>query len=97
MSTANGNDGKMQECVKALEGEILTLQHLRHPNIVQYLGFERTDRHINIFLEWVPCGSIRQVLDKYGEWLRQGQNVLLLFAASPQIGPMMCTIPSRLV
>eukprot|EP00892_Ulva_mutabilis_P003811 jgi/Ulvmu1/1801/UM119_0019.1 len=66
VSTANGNDRKMQECVKALEGEILTLQHLRHPNIVQYLGFERTDRHINIFLEWVPCGSIRQVLDKYG-------------------------------
>lgn len=81
VSAANGNDRKIQDCVKALEGEISTLQHLRHPNIVQYLGFERTDRHINIFLEWIPCGSIRQVLDKYGKFLFKPTGSLAIAAA----------------
>jgi serine/threonine protein kinase len=60
---------KVKACVRELEGEIKTLQKLKHPNIVQYLGFERTDTHFNIFLEWMPGGSIRKLLDEFGVWL----------------------------
>lgn len=56
----------LQNSIRELEGEIITLQKLKHPNIVQYYGCERTETHINIFLEWVPCGSIRKLLDEHG-------------------------------
>jgi serine/threonine protein kinase len=52
--------------VRELEREMETLQKLRHPNIVQYYGIERTSKYINIFLEWVPGGSIRDLLNKFG-------------------------------
>jgi serine/threonine protein kinase len=56
----------LQSSIQELEGEIVTLKKLSHPNIVRYYGCERTDQHINIFLEWVPCGSIRKLLDEHG-------------------------------
>jgi serine/threonine protein kinase len=65
-STDASTRHKVAACVRELEGEIRTLQKLRHPNIVQYLGFERTDTHFNIFLEWMPGGSIRKLLDDFG-------------------------------
>ena len=61
---------KLLESTRELEGEIVTLQKLSHPNIVKYYGCERTDTHINIFLEWVPGGSIRKLLDDFGALLR---------------------------
>ena len=33
--------------------EINLLSHLHHPNIVSYYGTERTDKKMNIFLEYV--------------------------------------------
>jgi serine/threonine protein kinase len=57
---------KLLDSTKELEGEIETLQKLSHPNIVAYYGCERTETHINIFLEWVPGGSIRKLLDGFG-------------------------------
>jgi serine/threonine protein kinase len=57
---------KLMSSVRELEREVETLQKLRHPNIVQYYGIERTSKYINIFLEWVPGGSIRDLLNKFG-------------------------------
>lgn len=65
-STDASTRHKVAACVRELEGEIRTLQKLKHPNIVQYLGFERTETHFNIFLEWMPGGSIRKLLDDFG-------------------------------
>lgn len=65
-STDASTRHKVAACVRELEGEIRTLQRLKHPNIVQYLGFERTETHFNIFLEWMPGGSIRKLLDDFG-------------------------------
>jgi serine/threonine protein kinase len=50
----------------ALENEILLMQNLRHENIVRYLGTERTKDSLSIFLEYVPGGSVRSVLDRFG-------------------------------
>ncbi|KAF2324421.1 hypothetical protein GH714_013874 [Hevea brasiliensis] len=52
------DDPKSAECIKQLEQEIRLLQHLKHPNIVQYYGTEIVDDHFYIYLEYVYPGSI---------------------------------------
>jgi mitogen-activated protein kinase kinase kinase len=42
------------------------LKELQHPNIVQYLGSSSDDEHLNIFLEYVPGGSVAAMLNSYG-------------------------------
>ncbi|EON65158.1 STE/STE11/BCK1 protein kinase [Coniosporium apollinis CBS 100218] len=66
---AAGQDkDKMREMVKALDQEIDTMQHLDHVNIVQYLGCERKEYSISIFLEYIPGGSIGSCLRKHGKF-----------------------------
>lgn len=64
----NEDKERMKELVKALDIEIDTMQHLDHPNIVQYLGCERKDFSISIFLEYIPGGSIGSCLRKHGKF-----------------------------
>lgn len=59
---------QMKEMVAALDQEIDTMQHLEHPNIVQYLGCERKEYSISIFLEYIPGGSIGSCLRKHGKF-----------------------------
>eukprot|EP00003_Mantamonas_plastica_P030291 TRINITY_DN7444_c1_g1_i6.p1 TRINITY_DN7444_c1_g1~~TRINITY_DN7444_c1_g1_i6.p1 ORF type:complete len:666 (+),score=211.52 TRINITY_DN7444_c1_g1_i6:2126-4123(+) len=42
------------------------MKGLSHPNIVRYLGTQTDDEHLNIFLEYVPGGSIASLLSKFG-------------------------------
>ncbi|EEH20277.2 STE/STE11/BCK1 protein kinase [Paracoccidioides brasiliensis Pb03] len=66
---AAGQDkDKMKEMVSALNQEIDTMQHLEHPNIVQYLGCERGELSISIYLEYIPGGSIGSCLRKHGKF-----------------------------
>ena len=59
---------KVKEMVAALDQEIDTMQHLEHCNIVQYLGCERKEYSISIFLEYIPGGSIGSCLRKHGKF-----------------------------
>ncbi|KAL8689633.1 MAG: hypothetical protein Q9218_004734, partial [Villophora microphyllina] len=66
---AAGQDkDKMKEMVAALDQEIDTMQHLEHPNIVQYLGCERKEYSISIFLEYISGGSVGSCLRKHGKF-----------------------------
>ena len=65
---AGGDKKRMQELVAALDQEIDTMQHLDHINIVQYLGCERKETSISIFLEYIPGGSIGSCLRKHGKF-----------------------------
>lgn len=66
---AAGQDkDKMKEMVAALDQEIDTMQHLEHPNIVQYLGCERKEYSISIFLEYISGGSIGSCYRKHGKF-----------------------------
>ena len=66
---AAGQDkDKMKEMVAALDQEIDTMQHLEHPNIVQYLGCERKEFSISIFLEYISGGSVGSCLRKNGKF-----------------------------
>ncbi|RMY68133.1 hypothetical protein D0863_07324 [Hortaea werneckii] len=64
----NIDPGKIREMVKALDVEIDTMQHLDHVNIVQYLGCERKEFSISIFLEYISGGSVGSCLRKHGKF-----------------------------
>ncbi|KAI9040233.1 STE11 family mitogen-activated protein kinase kinase kinase [Aspergillus affinis] len=58
-------DKRKNSMVTALKHEIELLQGMHHPNIVQYLGTSADDQYLNIFLEYVPGGSIATMLKQY--------------------------------
>lgn len=72
------NEERKRSMVDALEREIELLKDLQHENIVQYLGelgsiclFLTKDssadgNFLNIFLEYVPGGSVAALLNNYG-------------------------------
>ena len=69
VKAAAGHDkDKMKEMVAALDQEIDTMQHLEHPNIVQYLGCERKEYSISIFLEYISGGSVGSCYRKHGRF-----------------------------
>ncbi|KAL6713142.1 ATP binding [Lecanora helva] len=60
-------DKKKENMVAALKREIDLLRDLKHENIVQYLGSSTDAEHLNIFLEYVPGGSVAAMLTSYGQ------------------------------
>lgn len=52
--------------IESLESEIELLKSIEHPNIVQYLDSFADEQHLNIFLEYVPGGSVVALLQSYG-------------------------------
>ena len=64
----NTDPAKIREMVKALDIEIDTMQHLDHVNIVQYLGCEKKEFSISIFLEYISGGSVGSCLRKHGKF-----------------------------
>ncbi|KAL1408409.1 ATP binding [Vanrija albida] len=61
------NEERRRNMVQALEREIDILKELQHENIVTYLDSATdNDRHLNIFLEYVPGGSVAALLNNYG-------------------------------
>ncbi len=62
----NANDAKKKSMIDALKREISLLRDLQHPNIVQYLGCSNSTDYLNIFLEYVPGGSVQTMLNSYG-------------------------------
>lgn len=64
----NADPSRIREMVKALDMEIDTMQHLDNVNIVQYLGCERKEFSISIFLEYIPGGSVGSCLRKHGKF-----------------------------
>ncbi|KAH0542380.1 hypothetical protein FGG08_003225 [Glutinoglossum americanum] len=65
---AGADKDRIQEMVAALDQEIDTMQHLDHNNIVQYLGCERKEYSISIFLEYISGGSVGSCLRKHGKF-----------------------------
>ena len=66
--SAGQDKDRMKELVAALDLEIDTMQHLEHPNIVQYLGCDRNDCSISIYLEYISGGSVGSCLRKHGKF-----------------------------
>ncbi|KAK4051090.1 ATP binding [Microbotryomycetes sp. JL221] len=60
------NEEKKKAMLDALQHEIELLKTLQHENIVQYLDSASDGQHLNIFLEYVPGGSVAALLSNYG-------------------------------
>ncbi|KAF8522265.1 Pkinase-domain-containing protein [Hysterangium stoloniferum] len=60
------NEERKKSMLSALEREIELLKELQHDNIVQYLDSSNDGVYLNIFLEYVPGGSVATLLKNYG-------------------------------
>ncbi|XP_076922138.1 mitogen-activated protein kinase kinase kinase 1-like [Bidens hawaiensis] len=58
-----GTQGK--QSILQLEQEIFLLSQFQHDNIVRYLGTDKDDAKLYIFLELVPKGSLANLYHKY--------------------------------
>ncbi|KAG7092497.1 hypothetical protein E1B28_008848 [Marasmius oreades] len=65
-SGSSANIERKKSMLSALEHEIELLQDLQHENIVQYLYSSLETDCLNIFLEYVPGGSVTALLRNYG-------------------------------
>lgn len=63
---ASMNNELQKAMIEALEREMTLLKELNHENIVRYLGSSTDDQFLNIFLEYVPGGSVQSMLNLYG-------------------------------
>ncbi|KAH7817769.1 putative Serine/threonine protein kinase STE11 A (STE11A) [Monocercomonoides exilis] len=56
----------LEQQIANAEREILIMQHLVHPNIVQYMGCQRNGNILDVFQEFVTGGSIARLLSTFG-------------------------------
>lgn len=64
--TLKGGSTHQQSMIEALQREMALLKELKHEKIVRYLGSLNDGTYLNIFLEYVPGGSITAMLNNYG-------------------------------
>lgn len=55
-----------RKMIDALQHEMGLLKELHHENIVTYYGSSQEGGNLNIFLEYVPGGSVSSMLNSYG-------------------------------
>lgn len=60
------NDDEDHKFVEKLGDELEIFRHLRHPNIVSFLGYEIKDGAMCIFMDYVPGGSLSAMLGEFG-------------------------------
>ena len=59
-------DKKVKQRLASLQQEIKVLRALDHPCIVRYVCSQRIGTSINIFMEYVPGGSLSSLLKQFG-------------------------------
>lgn len=59
-------DTHLKKQIVQLENEINLLSTVQHKRIVQYLGVQRTDENIIIFMEYMAGGSVKDLISSYG-------------------------------
>ena len=63
---AKNSPNMHKKMVDALQHEMNLLKELHHENIVTYYGSSQEGPNLNIFLEYVPGGSVSSMLNNYG-------------------------------
>ena len=57
---------EQERVVRDIQEEVAMLSRLEHPNIVRCLGATKEATHFFIFVEWMPGGSVSDLLRRYG-------------------------------
>ncbi|CCF56054.1 hypothetical protein KAFR_0A06190 [Kazachstania africana CBS 2517] len=65
-SENKANSDIHRKMIDALQHEMNLLKELHHENIVTYYGSSQEGGNLNIFLEYVPGGSVSSMLNSYG-------------------------------
>lgn len=81
--TPTVQDPRLRESIVQLEQEVHMLSQLTHPNIVRYIGIKRRKDILNVFMEYVPGGSIASLLQRFGPL---GDNVTRVYTRQILIG-----------
>lgn len=66
MVKLHGVNAEVSKEVRALENEIILLRNFHHERIVRYFGCSVERTEICIFMEYMPGGSIFDIITKYG-------------------------------
>jgi mitogen-activated protein kinase kinase kinase 1 len=67
---------EQEKVIEAISEEIHMMSRLSHPNIVRILGATKQGCHFNMFVEWMPGGSVAYLLGEYGAFT---ENVLVSY------------------
>lgn len=62
----NDNENLQKNNMQEQQREMMLLKELNHENIVRYYGSSTDENYLNIFLEYVPGGSVQTMLNSYG-------------------------------
>ncbi|KAG7665390.1 STE11 [[Candida] subhashii] len=62
----DGEDHQVEKIMIEQQQEMTLLKELNHENIVRYYGSTTDESFLNIFLEYVPGGSVQSMLNSYG-------------------------------
>ncbi|KAG2733728.1 hypothetical protein G9P44_003253 [Scheffersomyces stipitis] len=63
---SKNNAEEAKKLMSEQQHELTLLKSLNHENIVRYYGASTDDEYLNIFLEYVPGGSVQTMLQSYG-------------------------------
>ncbi|KAJ6545039.1 kinase-like protein [Mycena vulgaris] len=67
-NTGATSEQRGRPSAQTLKREMENMKALQHPNLVEYLGLEEEDECVSLFMEYIPGGSIRENVLKYGKF-----------------------------
>lgn len=74
ISFCRNSPQEQEKVVEAITEEIHMMAKLSHPNVVRILGATKQGCHFNMFVEWMPGGSMAYLLGEYGSFT---ENVIV--------------------
>ena len=60
------SDSETKAQLKNIMNEIELMKHLKHQNIVEFLGMDKSATRLNILLEYVPGNSLDTIISQFG-------------------------------
>lgn len=66
ISYCRNSKSEQDTVIESVTEEIHMMAKLSHPNIIRIMGATRQGCHFNMFVEWMPGGSVSYLLGQYG-------------------------------
>ncbi|XP_067679391.1 mitogen-activated protein kinase kinase kinase 1-like isoform X1 [Haliotis asinina] len=68
ISFCRNNPTEQEKVIQAIAEEVQMMARLAHPNVVRIFGATKQGCHFNMFVEWMPGGSLTYLLGRYGSF-----------------------------